>query len=140
MHNINFFQLNGRRLPLELKLLLQIQNIPGIIRLVDFYERDDSFIYVQESPFPYTELDDIINKKGMLVEPLAQHFFLQVVETVIACHSQGVIHGGIRETNLLVDLHTMDLKLIHFQYGKFIDVKKGNASLNNMRFIGKSNF
>ena len=140
MHNINFFQLNGRRLPLELKLLSQVQIVPGVIRLVDFYERDESFIYVMGSPSPYKDLFDIISKNGMLVEPLARHFFRQVVETVIACHSQGVIHGGIRDTNLLVDLHTLDLKLINFGYGRLIDVKKGNASVNNMEFIGKSHF
>jgi len=42
--------LNGRRVPLELKLLSQVQIVPGVIRLVDFYERVDSFIYVMEKP------------------------------------------------------------------------------------------
>ena len=102
LHNFNIFQLNGRRLPLELKLLVQVQIVPGVIRLVDFYEHNDSFIYVMESPSPYKDLFDIISKKGMLEEPLARHFFRQVMETVIACHSQGVIHGGIRDSNLLV--------------------------------------
>ena len=34
-------QLNGRRVPLELKLLVQVQIVPGVIRLIDCYERHD---------------------------------------------------------------------------------------------------
>ena len=43
-------QLAGRRVPLELKLLHSVQNIEGVIKLLDFYERPDSFIYVMERP------------------------------------------------------------------------------------------
>eukprot|EP00091_Calanus_sinicus_P005608 TRINITY_DN16052_c0_g1_i2.p1 TRINITY_DN16052_c0_g1~~TRINITY_DN16052_c0_g1_i2.p1 ORF type:complete len:136 (-),score=31.62 TRINITY_DN16052_c0_g1_i2:54-461(-) len=40
----------GRRVPLELKLLHGVQGVDGVIKLLDFYERSDSFIYVMERP------------------------------------------------------------------------------------------
>ena len=125
-HNFTILQLNECRVPLELKLLSQVQIVPGVIRLVDFYERTDSVIYVMEKPSPYKDLFDFITEKGMLEEPLARHFFRQVVEIVMACHNQGVAHLGIRDNNLLVDIHTLELKLINFGYGAY--VKEGNAS------------
>ena len=38
----------GHRLPLELKLLLQLQTVDGVIQLLEFFEKFDSFIFVFE--------------------------------------------------------------------------------------------
>ena len=113
-------QVNGERVPLEVCLMNIVSGVPGVVKLIDCFERHDSFLIVMERPEPCIDLFDYITDKGMLEEQLARKFFRQVVETLIACHCKGVIHRDIKNENLLVDLRTLDLKLIDFGSGAYI--------------------
>ena len=107
----------GRRVPMELKLLHSVQAVEGVIKLIDFYERTDSFIFVMEKPENTKDLFDVITDKKFLEEDIARNFFRQIVETVLACHAKGVIHRDIKDENILVNLTTGQLKLIDFGSG-----------------------
>lgn len=108
---------SGKRVPMELKLLLTVQSVPNVIKLLDFFERPDSFIYVMERPANSKDLFDFITERRVLEEDIARNFFRQVIETVIACHDKGVIHRDIKDENLIVDMSTGQLKLIDFGSG-----------------------
>ena len=113
-------EFDGRKVPMELKLLHSVQNVEGVIQLIDFYERSDSFIYILERPTYAKDLFDFITEKRVLDEELARNFFNQIVTTVLACHRQGVVHRDLKDENLIVDLNTGKLKLIDFGSGAFL--------------------
>jgi len=109
---------------MELRLLYAVQGIEGVVRLIEYFEREDSFIFVLEHPSNTKDMFDYITEKGVIEEKVARYFFKQVAETVLACHRAGVLHRDIKDENILVDLKTGKLKLIDFGSGAF--VKEGH--------------
>ena len=100
--------------------MIAVKNIEGAVKILDFFERVDSYVIVMERPESCKDMFDYISEKGSLDEKVAADFFRQVVETVIACHSTGVIHRDIKDENILVNLKTGKLKLIDFGSGAFL--------------------
>jgi len=107
-------KLNGRKVPSELRWLLDLQEVRGVIKLLDFYERADSFIFVMEKPVDCVDLYDYIDEKKIIEEPVARMFFEQIIDIVAACHDRGIVHRDIKDENLVVDLTNQKLTLIDF--------------------------
>ena len=117
---LEWIAIGGKSVPMELHLLCSCQTVPGVVKLIDFYDRRDSFIYVLERPINSTDLFDFISQRKCIEEDLAREFFTQVVDTVIECYEKGVVHRDIKDENLILDLNTGRLKLIDFGSGAFV--------------------
>ena len=122
------------RLPLEVVLLQQVEDIPGVAHILQHFDLGESFALIMEtSPHtkvisidnrwtPVQDLFDLIVEQGHLEEDLARKVFSQVVETVVDCHNHGVLHRDIKDENILVDTDTMKIKLIDFGSGCHLGV------------------
>ena len=103
-------------IPLEIVLLQQVADVPGVVRLLDYFDVGDRFMIVMER-FIGEDLFDYISKHGALSEKTARNIFGQVVETVMMCKERGVLHGDIKDENILIDEKTGTVKLVDFGSG-----------------------
>ena len=103
-------------IPLEIVLLQQVADVPGVVRLLDYFDVGDRFMIVMER-FNGLDLFDYISKHGTLSEKTARDIFKQVVEAVMMCKERGVLHGDIKDENILIDEKTGTVKLVDFGSG-----------------------
>merc|ERR1712227_80080 len=80
--------------PLEVALMEQVKNVDGVIRVLDFFEMPESFLIVMEK-FHCEDLFDYISERGALTEDKARALFKQLLETILMCHNNGVLHRDI---------------------------------------------
>ena len=117
---LEWSMLGERSVPMELRLLYSCQSVPGVVRLIDFYDRGDYFLYIMEYSPSCRDLFDYISQKGALEEDFARELFKQVVDIVIQCYQLGVVHRDIKDENLIIDTNTGKLKLIDFGSGTYL--------------------
>uniref|UniRef100_A0A0L8GAZ0 Serine/threonine-protein kinase 1 n=2 Tax=Octopus bimaculoides TaxID=37653 RepID=A0A0L8GAZ0_OCTBM len=117
---IDWAQLNGVPVTLEIVMLKKVVGIPGVVRMLDWFLTNNCFIIVMERPDPVMDLFDYITSKGPLNEDVSRRFFTQIVHTVMNIHEAGVVHRDIKDENILVDLKTGMLKLIDFGSGALL--------------------
>ena len=89
-------------MPLEVRLLQAVAEVPGVITLLDYFSTSDTFFIVMEL-LEGRDLFDYISERGPLGERLAAELFGQVVATVTGCLDNGVLHGDIKDENILVE-------------------------------------
>ena len=105
--------------PLEVALMQRVNDVPGVIKLITYFDTSDSFYVVMER-FNSKDLFDFINDQGPLSEHMTRELFMQLVDTVIKCHEKGVVHRDIKDENILIDINTFKIKLIDFGSGALL--------------------
>ncbi|VDK65506.1 unnamed protein product [Anisakis simplex] len=67
-HVREWAKLNDERVPMEISMLARCVNIPGVIKLIDWYSMPEGFLIVMQRPYPCIDLFDFIKAQGVLDE------------------------------------------------------------------------
>ncbi|XP_060808057.1 PAS domain-containing serine/threonine-protein kinase [Amyelois transitella] len=109
---------DGRRLPLELSLLLSL-NHPNIVSVIDVYENEKYFQMVMEKHGAGMDLFEFIERRPRLDEPLLSYIFRQIGQAVEYLHSLNILHRDIKDENVIID-NRFHVKLIDFGSATFM--------------------
>lgn len=112
---------DGASVPKEVCLMRHCHGLQNVIRLLDFYEKPDSFILILSRPSCYKDLFDFITERGTLDDALTQKFFKEIFSAVVALKERNVVHRDIKDENILVNLKTNSCFIIDFGSGCHFD-------------------
>lgn len=90
-------------------------DVPEIVKLVDWQDYPDHYIMVLERPSPCEGLDKFVARNGgKLDEELARIIMCQATTAAYKCCERGVFHRDITLENLIIKTDTMNVKLVDF--------------------------
>jgi serine/threonine protein kinase len=111
----------------------------GIIKILDFSDdaeytlpngRSMEVYYIAIELASNGEIFDVLAETGRFSEPLARHYFHQLVESIEHMHSKGVFHRDIKPENIMLDSN-FDLKVADFGFSSHdttCSIRKGTTS------------
>ncbi|XP_056320264.1 mitogen-activated protein kinase kinase kinase 15-like [Danio aesculapii] len=132
-----------KTVPQEVGLMYLISRgpyVPQIIQLLDWYESRNQYVLVVERPEPCMDLDRFVMQNGWKIsESKARVIIHQVVTAANACCERGVYHSDIKLENLLINPHTLQIKLIDFGAGSVV-TKIGYTTFRGTRAYAPPEF
>ncbi|XP_060716651.1 serine/threonine-protein kinase pim-2-like [Tachysurus vachellii] len=108
-----------RRLPAEVaivELVCKPPRCPYVIELLDWIETPAGIIIVLERPDHCVDLFEFCRPVNV-TENMAKIIMQQVIQAARHCRARGVFHRDIKEENILINPHNLEVKLIDFGCG-----------------------
>ncbi|KAJ1567777.1 hypothetical protein HK405_004788 [Cladochytrium tenue] len=141
--------LGGSRLPVEVHVLRRVRHA-GVISFVDCFEDDEYVVLLTElhgekwgpvrpGRSGSSDLFECVEAHGRLSETQARLVFAQVAGAVAHLDALGIVHGDIKDENVLVD-SSLTVRLIDFGSARVASRGSGNARPSGSVFLGTKQY
>ena len=120
----------------EANLLRKLQNVPGVVDLLDHFQTHPSVHLLIIKKFGGLSLRRFIKKYGPVREHKVWELAVQIIQTVELCASKNIIHTQLSPANLVLDPQRWRVKLTNFNAATYdspvkFDAKKRRLGLYN---------
>ena len=116
--NIDVFEKTKRRFIKEAKTLIQFSSEKGIVRILDYFEENNT-AYLVMNYLDGVTLKEYICESGVLQWKNAFAILRPIMESLSKIHSKGLVHRDISSSNIMV-LQNGDLVLLDFGSSKML--------------------
>ncbi|MEE3450695.1 MAG: PASTA domain-containing protein [Acutalibacteraceae bacterium] len=101
----------------EAKRLAKFQNTPGIVKILDAIEENDTAYIIMEYLDGET-LTEMLDREGTIEEDKAVEMLMPVMKSLEVVHKTGIIHRDIAPDNIFIT-KSGDVKLIDFGASRY---------------------
>jgi serine/threonine protein kinase len=98
----------------EVSALKKLHHVHNVIRLYDHEETSHLMFLEFERDERMIDLYYFINETNGLKEPITKQIFIDLVRTVSDLREAKILHGDIKDENILIHRDTLAIKLIDF--------------------------
>lgn len=111
-----YHRVNGRKCPSEIYYHLKAFTIDPVtvIEPIEWFEDHCTYLIVMERPIGWIDLFGFCNRFGPQTEDTARRIWTQIATAIEKLHRGGICHGDIKDENILINPHTLKVKLIDF--------------------------
>ena len=119
-------EMNATKVPQEVAFLHKLQNVNGVVKLIDFWEGMADYVIVMERPLLSQDLQSYMTENGPLTERQIKTIFLQILNILTEIHNHGICHRDLKPENILLDFsnHFAKVKIIDFGCASYFDTTK----------------
>ena len=98
---LNFTKSQNESIKNEIKILTEV-NHPNLLKIIEYYEKDDS-LYIVTEYLEGGELFDYITKRKHFTEKNAKKIIKQVLKAISYMHNLNIIHRDLKPENIVFE-------------------------------------
>lgn len=112
-------QLFNEDTPRDIIFLERLRGVEGIPKIIEWFKWGNDFGVVMERSYNVIDLFDFV-EFYKLSESLIHYIAKQLLSILQTCFDMGIVHGDVKDENIIINTETHDIQLIDWGGGYFL--------------------